>query len=554
MIMKVRKSIGAFILVAITSLLFVVAYWHFSISHFLSFSDGAKFAIVARNLVEGRGFGSDFTFYSSSLLTSNLSGLFGAGGVPYLVPFTLSVFFKVFGISDLSVILFSGTFYFLLVLTVFLLARKLYGNLAGFLSAIAVAANKDFLNYATSGASETLYTFLAAISAYLIFVENKWTNILFFISLAALYLTKPQGIVFILALLFTWLIKHFSWKKGIAVFVGLVAGLFLLDKLILYPLSFKYPVYPIVTRGIQAIFQYSPTTAVSDALRGGTTGAVGFKQVLVKSFYNLYNFYKLLPEIASPYLWGLFFIGLFVWGKNKEGNIFKILTTLLVIGSFLLAALTIPFYRYLHPVVPFVYIVAVGTLVTIFNSQFSVFNKFSILNFQFSKRILVILASLSLILLFGVGQTLGIIFLDSRFEANTHNVGRPPVYVLLSETLKENTSPGQVVVTNLDTWGSWYGERKTVWFPLEPKQLIDPSTGKIPFDGIYLTSYLMNDQNYYMGGPWRSIFNNPEDSKKWTCDGCTEISKEFTLKGVYKISADSDYERQDATAILLIKK
>jgi hypothetical protein len=153
-----------------------------------------------------------------------------------------------------------------------------------------------------------------------------------------------------------------------------------------------------------------------------------------------------------------------------------------------------------------------------------------------------------------VGQTLGIIFLDSRFERNTQNAGKPPVYFVLSQILKENTNPNQVVVTNLDTWGSWYGERRTVWFPLEPKKLIDPSSGKIPFDAIYLTSYLIDDENYYMGDEWRLIFNNPNDSRKWTCEGCDKIAEEFKLKNIYTINPDMDKERVDVRAVLLIKK
>ena len=124
----------------------------------------------------------------------------------------------------------------------------------------------------------------------------------------------------------------------------------------------------------------------------------------------------------------------------------------------------------------------------------------------------------------------------------------------LSKILKENTDPNQVVITNLDTWGSWYGERKTVWYPLEPKQIIDPVTGKIPFDAIYLTSYLINDANYYMGTDWRMIFENPKDPEKWTCDGCAKIAKEFTLKGTYEVPASNDYEKQDAIGVLLIKR
>lgn len=527
--------------VIVTALFFCFSSGRLVYGNYLRFSDGAKFAIVARNLVNGKGYGSDFSFYSTNLATLVKNPLLDARGIPILIPYTLSAFFKVFGTNDLSVILFSGTFYILLVLIVFMIGSKIFGKLVGFLSAIAVATNLNFLDYATSGASEILYSFLAVLSAYLLFIKNKWTDIFFFASLIFLYLSKPQAVVFILVLLFSWLILNFSWRKGLIIFFGLIAGLFLLDKLVLYPLSFKYPVYPIVTRGIQAIFQYSPTVAVSDALRGDVSGAVSYSEVIKKTFYNLYNFYKLFPQIMSPYLFTLFVFGLFIWDRNKSKIVFKVLSVLLLVGSFLLAALTIPFFRYLHPTVPFVYIVASETLVLLLGKIFK-------------KRRFVIISSILFVSTFMLGQTLGVIFLDSRFERNTHNIGKPPVYVILSQILKENTNSNQIVITNLDTWGSWYGERKTVWFPLEPKQLIDPATGKIPFDAIYLTSYLISDENYYMGTSWRSIFDSPTDSKKWTCDGCGEIAKEFILKGTFKIPTSDDYERQDASAILLVKK
>jgi hypothetical protein len=243
----------------------------------------------------------------------------------------------------------------------------------------------------------------------------------------------------------------------------------------------------------------------------------------------------------NPYLFGLFIIGIFKWGKDKTENSFKAATIFVIVVTFLVTAASIPFYRYLHPVVPFVYTISMATLVWIVGKIFS------------GKKSIIIISTL-LILFFGVGQTLGIIFLDSRFERNIHNVGKAPVYVVLSQILNKNTSPNQIVITNLDTWGSWYGERKTVWFPIEPKQIIDPATDTIPFDAIYLTSYLIDDENYYMGSDWRLIFNNPNDSKKWTCEGCSEIAKEFKLKGVYVVSQGENYERQDAKAILLIKK
>ena len=64
----------------------------------------------------------------------------------------------------------------------------------------------------------------------------------------------------------------------------------------------------------------------------------------------------------------------------------------------------------------------------------------------------------------------------------------------------------------------------------------------------------MDDQNYYMGEAWRTIFDNPKDTALWICDGCPEIAREFKLGEIYQVKASDNYERQDGRAILLIKK
>jgi hypothetical protein len=281
-----------------------------------------------------------------------------------------------------------------------------------------------------------------------------------------------------------------------------------------------------------------------------------------------------MPQILNPYLFALFVIGLFsLFDRAKEEQTtfqrsFKVASFFMVVLTLLVTAAGIPFFRYIHPVVPLVYIVGVGTLVGIINKfqitslrqiareglGFRILDLgFKNLNLRLSRQLFINLESIFLILIFAVGQTLGILLLDSRFEARIHNVGKPPVYVELSKILKENTEPNQVIVTNLDTWGTWYGERKTVWFPLEPKQLIDKRTQTIPFDAIYLTSYKIDDPNYYMGEDWRMIFENPQDKTKWKCDGCDKIAEEYELKGVYQIEPSKNYERMEAKAILLVK-
>ncbi len=503
----------------------------------LSFSDAAKFADIARNLVGGLGYVSSFITWDDIVFGFVKQGLFFVSLFPPVVPFSIAVFYKIFGVGDFAVIA-TSLFYFLLTLIfVFLLAKQLFkSSLVGFLSTLAVGFNYDLINYATSGASESPFIFEIVAASYFITLKKKWGTLIALLFLILMYFTRPQAIIYISGLLIYFLFLNLHWKKAVWCSIGM---------LVLGALSYFF----FSEQAVVAVTRILPGVAVSDALRGGTQ-PFSFSILLKKLFYDLYNFYKLLPQIINPYLFMLFVISLF----SKDNKEFKIASVFMVLATFLVTALTIPFFRYLHPIIPLVYITAVGTLVGIFNSQFINFNEFSIFNLKITKSRFIVLTTTFLILVFGVGQTLGIIFLDSRFEKNTHNVGKPPVYAQLSYLLRDNTNKDQVVITNLDTWGSWYGERKTVWFPLEPKQLIDPATGKIPFDAIYLTNYLIDDENYYMGMNWRLIFENPKDSKKWICDGCGEIAKEFKLKEVFLINSTENYERQDAKAVLLVKK
>jgi hypothetical protein len=360
--------------------------------------------------------------------------------------------------------------------------------------------------------------------------------------MALMYFTRPQGFIYIAGLILYWLLLRFDAKKTILSFLAILFCGFMIDKFILSILAGKYFLYPILGRGLSTIDQAVVSGSTSEYLRGSTT-SFPLEQIFKKVFYDLYNFYKLLPSILSPYLFALFLIGLFQWDKNnKISNALKVATIFMFLLTFLITAISIPLFRYLHPIIPLVYIFSVGIMVWIVNKLAHEQIE------KFKEQKFVAIVSSFLVLFFIVGQTLGVIFLDSRYKARLTNKEKPPVYVQLSYILKENTDPASLVVTNLDTWGSWYGERRTVWFPLEPNQLIPHKGQENQFDAIYLTSYLMDDENYYMGDEWRQIFYNPENPEN------EHIKNNYTLEGVYEISAEETNERQAARAVLLTRK
>ena len=515
----------------LTACFFVLTFRNFYRTEYLSFSDGAKFADIAKNITLGKGYNSYFSnFASKDLGFDDLVSV--SRWTPPAMPFAIAGSFRLFGISDSSVIVTSSLFYILLVLTTYLLGKKIWGEFVGVLSGLALTANINFLEYATNGASETLFALEIVLTAYLLVFRKKWANIAALIVCILMYFTRAQAVIYIFGYLFLFSLFNLPVKKAIGFFVGL-----LICGLIAYLFVSK--------QGLFAVTQHLPGVASSDALRGGIQ-TISVSELFKKVFYNLYNFYRLLPQIASPFMWTFFTIGLFKRGNDTIENFLKFSSLFMVTTTFLVSALTIPLFRYIHPVVPLVYLLAVATLVWIVEKMVKNLRfKINDLRINISNKLFVNLTAIFLIMFFVVGQTLGIIFLDSRYEAKTVNKGKPPVYVTLSKILKENSNPDDVIITNLDTWGSWYGERRTIWYPLKPEQLVGLEDTA---DVIYLTSYLIDDENYYMGEEWRQIFENPKSYKN------DFIAKNYKFAGEFTIPPDENYEKQESRAILLVRK
>ena len=518
-------------------------------SEYLTFSDAAKYADIARNIVEGKGWGSLFSFFDPRYV-NEVPNYFEFVYAPPIMPYAIAVFFKIFGVSDASVIATSFFFLFLTAIFTFLLGKKLFGKTVGVLSALVVLINQNFLDYAKTGASETLFMFEIVAIPYLMLIKKRWATITSFLLLVICYFTRPQAFIFISGYVLLYLILKYDWKKALAIFAGVSIIAIIADRLILLPLNGKYFLYSITGRGEYAIVQHSQYVAVSDVLRGVEKQPSSLILTIKKTGTHLFNFYRSLPNIANPYLFVFFILSPLVLFKKKEERAFLIVVFFTTALSFLLPALTIPFYRYIHPVLPLIYITGIGSMITIINEIIKSKNlnpkQIQIFKIQITKRHLTVGISSLLIVFFVLIMQVGIFIHDSKYYEVRTNPSKPPVYTVLSWKLKEVTQPDDFIVTNLDTWGSWYGERKTMWFPLEPEQL--DIGGETKIDAIYLTSYLIDDENYYMGSEWRQIFENPENIEN------EFIRDNFEFAGEFEISADEIYEKYDARAILLTKK
>lgn len=494
----------------------------------LTFSDAAKFADMARNLVNGQGFNSSFSF---------------AGGPPVILPFTpvsIAFFFKIFGINDFAVIINSLFYYLLTVLLSLLLAWNLTKNkIVSVGTALVVAFDLNILTYAFNGASESAFIFEIVAAFYFMSLKKKWATIISMVFGVLMYLTRPQAFIYLSGLILFKLLLEYKVKKALIIFVFAASAFLIFDFAVLSKIPENPFVYSLITRS-KGVSQIAAGSMGSDILRTGmyaeNSGII--TTLFKKVFYDLYNFYKALPAVMNPYLFVLFAVPLFLVTPTNLLRSYKYSVVYCLMVTLLVTAAGIPAYRYIHPVVPLVYIISVAFLYDLIIKLKAVGNKNSIV-FTF------------LILFFTIGQSLGNFLLDSRFKSKIYNLQQPHVYKILSEKLFL-VPEDAVVLTNLDTWGSWYGNRKTVWFSNKPQEITE--NGKIDeYDALYLTGYLKDDANYYMGREWMQIFENPTDKSMWTCEGCDIIAEQFELKEIFEIKSSENFEKMDTRSILLTR-
>lgn len=213
--------------------------------------------------------------------------------------------------TDQSVITASLYFFALCIIGTRLLATKLYGKLTGVLAAIAMAFNMDFWAYARTGASEVLFTTEIVFTPYLILMRKKWADELALLMLILLYFTRPQGFIFIASNILLWLLLKTNWKRAILIFMGICLLGLMFDKTLLVKYNGKDFLYTITGRGVTAVQDMASSTSPSESLRSSIRVAAPKYTALKKTANNLFNFYRLIPNIMSPYLFFLFIVSFF---------------------------------------------------------------------------------------------------------------------------------------------------------------------------------------------------------------------------------------------------
>jgi len=434
---------------------------------------------------------------------------------------------------------FSGFLYLLAALSLYLLGLKIFNKHVGMLASLVFIFDPAILNYATSGASETVFILELIVLGYLISLNTKTTRAFALFIMMLTYFTRPTALIYIGCFLLFMIFNISKTKRAVFLYCGIAIILWLLVELIINRYANGFIIYSPLNIFLQSAKNSAPEITSTNYLRGGIVNAISLKTILSKIFYNLYNFYKALPQIYSPYLLVFYVLSLFRNIKNTTERYLRLTVIIMTIITFLSTAAAIPLYRYLHPLIPLLYLFSVEELYYLVNQ----------ICFRSSaNREKIIAICLFLIAFFNIGTMAGKIFLDARNLKSRLNIFQPPVYVQLSTILKSNTSTNDIIITNLDTWGTWYGNRTTIWYPLTPQQLKTPEGKLNHISAIFLTSYKIDDSNYYMGNEWRQAFLNPRNIDD------AFLKENYKLAAEFEIKPETTYEKQGVRAVLFLRK
>ena len=498
----------------------------------LFFVDSARYADVARNFLQDGYFITKFSF------PINLHP-FGNGWLVNLPPLhiaTITVFFKIFGISDFAVILQSAFFFILGAALVFLLADQLFGRRVAIFSAIIYAFTPQLLNYAKDGASEPIFIFELLFISYLVVLNKRWSLFLGGLILGLSIFTKLQSYIFI-PIFTAWVILLYN--KNLRQLASFLSGFVLI--LIMHIAGILFGHYSLIAVPFYLAFQQSSLFTGDDIARSGIIKQVdlsfflqNLRVLLSKIFYNLYNFYKsiftftnLLPSWTSPLIVVIYLLSNINFLRKEAGEIriFRFIVVLMVLGSFILAAATSPHIRYVHLTIPFIIILSVDFIDKILTK------------FGFNTRLVNVFMTIILVF-FMVIPFLGTRFLDTRFNDRLFNIDKPYTHKVLGEKIGELTKETDIVATNLDSWGSWYGNRKTILIPLNI-QGFETLDKKIKIDAIFLTDFQKDNQDHPLVGDWDLLYNTDETLNSGF------VGENFALVKSGTISANEIYENQN---------
>lgn len=131
----------------------------------IPFSDSIKFALVAKNIFLNGSYITDFSFWSPNF--------FSTYGIQPVYSYILSIFFRLFGIGDRSIIIANLFLFITVLLFTFFLVKKLHDTKVAIISLVSVLFSNYLINLVLGGASEVVFISEILLAFYLILLKKK---------------------------------------------------------------------------------------------------------------------------------------------------------------------------------------------------------------------------------------------------------------------------------------------------------------------------------------------------------------------------------------------
>lgn len=482
---------------------------------YLTFSDSAKFAQAALNVIRGQGMHASHSFFNTQLLSSFSSeSQFFVGFLP-LPSWILSLVFRFFPATDQTIAITGLVFLSLSAILIYFIGKKLHSKIVGLVSALFFLLSPFFQEYALNFSSEITFVFLILLAVHLLLSPKKY-KAFSLIPLFLMFFVRQQASIFVGSFLFIplliFIFKKSSKKKSRLVF----AIISILTLGLLINLS---------AGSISSTFNIAAGSNFGSYIRGGGYQDLGRMELFSKVFYNIYNFLKVPSRLAFPSIFFLFIYSLFLKSKQKKLNYFKLSATVALFSFVLAASATLPNARYVHPIIPLVMIVAGIGLVELVKNFPKKLQTFGLVVFMF----------------FITLPTIGHFTLDARARAKQFNIGKPPVYKQISSIMAEDIPQGEIIITNLDAWAAWYEGLTTMWFPLEIKML-EGHQDQVEY--IVITNYKEHDGDFALG-EWKEVVYQPKNIQN------EFLNQNYQVLKTFKITPESVYENKQFIGTIL---
>lgn len=479
---------------------------------FEGITDVQVYSDTARNIVEGKGISSNLTL---PIHIPNIPPQ--PPWPPYyppLYPLLIALSYKIFGVSEYATVLVSGFFFILTTPIVFLIAKKIYNEKVAIASSIWYIFTPALLNYAVSGTTEPLFTFLLILAFYLLLTNVNTYFVGIIIGLSSL--VKFQGLLLLLLFSLTiFAIQKKTRTKTISLFVVGFLTIIVLKKIFLPPLATDYQT--ITNSQFWKTVAYEsiiPRDSLARSLEPISFGVilVNLGHVLTKIVNNSHKFFQSIFVDFPATAIVMYVLALYKTSVKDKGVFGLRLFTILGIVFFaLFHIVTIFDFRYLHPFLPLVLIVATEALVHFLRQ-----NKVKRIG---TKYILV----LSFFVVFPLTTAKGWV---TGIQRSLLYPRKPNIYQLLGKIVETNTKETDIIASDELTRITWYGNRKTILLPFTVKELGIIDKNFIPIDVLVFFSRPFKSD---LEEEWENHINSRRDIDKY------HFEKEVN------ISADGNY-------------